>query len=172
MDKQRLKTTNLHVNWLIMRHTQSFLYVKSIKEWFCFPVNFAKILRTPFLQNTSRRLLLLRLKCKIKLWLQSKWIYTPLPWPLPCLSYKPPHLKQLLQNLHTWNKKQKTLQQMSRKYLLSTSAYQNWLLICETGNKWHMCKSVYMDVSGGPNKLFWDVWLVSFFRRKKFLKTV
>ena len=43
---------------------------------------------------------------------------------------------------------------MSSEYLLSTSAYQNWPLICETGGKWHMCKSAYMEVSGGQNKLF------------------
>ena len=149
-----------------MRHTQSFLYAKSIKEWFCFPVNFAKFLRIPFLQNIPGRLLLLRLKCKLKLWLQSKRIYTSLPWPLRRLSYEPPHLKQ-----HHCNNscEFKILQQMSSEYLLSTSAYQNWLLICKTSNKWHMCKSIYMEVNGGRNKLFWDVWLVSFFPIKKLL---
>ena len=106
MDEPRLKKTNLHSNELIMRHTQSFLYTKSIKEWFCFPVNFVKFLRIPFLQNTSGWLVLVRLKSKVKLWLQSKRIYTPLPWPL------------------------------------------RHLLICETGNKWHMCKSIYMELVG------------------------
>ena len=123
-----------------------------------FPVNFAKFVRTPFLQNISRWLLLLRLKCKWKLWLQSKRIYTP-------------HLP----NLHIWNNTTPTTAKNLKFYsaiLFAVSiycpppAYQNWLLICETGNKWHMCKSVYMDVSGGPSELFWDVWLVSFFRRK------
>ena len=58
---------------------------------------------------------------------------------------------------------------MSSDYLLSTPACQNWLLICKTDNKWHMCKSIYMEVSGGWNELFWEAWLVSFFPRKKFL---
>ena len=133
----------------------------------CFPVNFAKFLRTPFLQNTSGRLLLLRLKCKLKLWLQSKWVYTLLPWPLWHLFYKPPHLKQHHCN-NSW--KFKILQQMNSEYLLSTTAYQNWLLICETANKWHMCKSVGMEVSGGKNELFWDAWLVPFFCRKNSYK--
>ena len=43
---------------------------------------------------------------------------------------------------------------MSSEYLLSTSAYQNWLLICETGNKWHICKNMYMDLSGGKINYF------------------
>ena len=141
-----------------MRHTQSFLYEKSIKEWFCFPVNFVKFLKTPFLQNTSGWLFLLRLKCKLKLWLQSKRIYTPLLWPLRRLSYKPPHLKQH----HCSNRREfKILQQMSSQYLLSTSAYKKWLLICETGNKWHICKSVYMELSGGEMNYFETLdWLI------------
>ena len=118
-----------------------------------------KFLRTPFLQNIFRRLLLLRLKCKLKLWLQNNWIYTS-------VLTKPPHLKQHHCN-NGWEFK--ILQQMSSEYLLFTSAYQNWLLICKTGNKWHMCKSVYMEVSGGRNELFWDAWLVPFFSRKFFL---
>ena len=36
----------------------------------CFPVNFAKILRTPFLRNTSRRLLL-KIKITDELWKES-----------------------------------------------------------------------------------------------------
>ena len=36
---------------------------------------------------------LLRLKCKLKLWLESKQTFTPIPWACRCLSYKPPHLK-------------------------------------------------------------------------------
>ena len=122
-------------------------------------MNFVKFLRTPFLQNIFRRLLLLRLKCKLKLWLQNNWIYTS-------VLTKPPHLKQHHCN-NGWEFK--ILQQMSSEYLLFTSAYQNWLLICKTGNKWHMCKSVYMEVSGGRNELFWDAWLVPFFSRKFFL---
>ena len=66
--------------------TQSFSYVESIKEWFWFPMNFAKFVGTPFLRNISWWLLLLRLKCKLKVWLQSKQICTP-----------------LLTNLHIWN---------------------------------------------------------------------
>ena len=134
-----------------MRHTQSFLSAKSIKEWFCFPVSFEKFLRIPFSQNTSRWLLLLRLKCKLKLRLLSKRIYTPLPWLLWRLSYKPPNLKQNHCNI---SRSFTVLQQMSSEYLLSTSSYQNLLLICETGGKWHMCKSVYMEKSGGRNELF------------------
>ena len=98
-------------------------------------MNFAKFLRKPFLQNTSGRLRLLRLKCKVKSWLQSRRIYTPLPWPLRRLSYKPPHLKQHHCN-NSWEFK--ILQQMSCEYLLLTSAYQN--------TKWHICKSIYMEL--------------------------
>ena len=94
-----------------MRHTQSFLHAKSIKESFCFPANFTKFLKKPFLQ--------------LKLWLQNRRIYTPLPWPLRRLSYKPPRLKQHHCN-NSWAFK--ILQQMSSEYLLSTYAYQNWLL--------------------------------------------
>ena len=122
-------------------------------------MNFVKFLRTPFLQNIFRRLLLLRLKCKLKLWLQNNWIYTS-------VLTKPPHLKQHHCN-NGWEFK--ILQQMSSEYLLFTSAYQNWLLLCKTGNKWHMCKSVYIELSGGQNELFWDAWLVPFFSRKIFL---
>ena len=39
------------------KHLCERLLKKSLWHW-CFPVNFAKFLRTPFLQNTSRRLLL------------------------------------------------------------------------------------------------------------------
>ena len=59
---------------------------------------------------------------------------------------------------------------MSSESLLSTTAYQNWLLICETANKWHMCKSMWMEASGGQNELFWDTWLVPFFCRKNSYK--
>ena len=41
---------------------------------------------------------------------------------------------------------------MSSDYLLSTPACQNWLLICKTDNKWHMCKSIYMEVSGRQSR--------------------
>ena len=43
---------------------------------------------------------------------------------------------------------------MSSEYLLSTSAYQNWLLICGTGNKWHICKRVYMELSDSEMNYF------------------
>ena len=43
---------------------------------------------------------------------------------------------------------------MTSEYLLSTSAYKNRLLICETGNKWHICKSVYMELSEGEMNYF------------------
>ena len=84
-----------------MRDIQNFLYAKSFKEWFCFLVNFAKFLRTPSLQYISGQLFLSRFKCKLKFWLQSKWIYTPLSWPLWHLSFKPLHLKQHHCN-NTW----------------------------------------------------------------------
>ena len=96
-------------------------------------MNFAKFLRKPFLQNTSGRLRLLRLKCKVKLWLQSRRIYTPLPWPLRRLSYKPPHLKQHHCN-NSWEFK--ILQQMSCEYLLPTSAYQNINGTCVRAFTW------------------------------------
>ena len=79
-------------------------------------MNFAKFVGTPFLQNISGRLLLLRLH---KILLHTT-------------SYKPPHLKQ---------------------HRCSNS-------LCETGNKWLICKNVYMELSGGWNELFWDTWLV------------
>ena len=113
---------------------------------------FCKISMNVFLQNISAWLLLLRLECKLKLWLQSKkkLHITSMASPSVCLT-----------KLHIWNQYHcnnnwefKILQQMSSEYLMSTSTYQNWLLICKTGNKWHMCKSVYMEVSGGRNELF------------------
>ena len=123
-----------------MRHTQPFLYAKSIKDWFYFPVNFAKFLRTPFLQNTSGWLFLLRLKCF------------------------PHHFHGLsgicLTNLYIWNNTTATTAENLKfyskwaEYLLSTSACQNWLLICETPNKWHICKSAYMELSGGKINYF------------------
>ena len=133
-----------------MRHTQSFLHAKSIKESFCFPVNFTKFLKKPFLQ--------------LKLWLQNRRIYTPLPWPLRRLSYKPPRLKQ-----HHCNKSRefKILQQMSSEYLLSAPPYHNWLLFVElvihgTGVRAFTCRWVVGEMNH-------DAWLVSFFVRKKVL---
>ena len=67
------------------------------------------------------------------------------------MSYKTPHLKQHHCN-NSWESK--ILQQMSSEYLLSTSAYQNWLLICGTGNKWHICKRVYMELSDSKMNYF------------------
>ena len=64
-----------------MRHTVSIVYEINQKV-----ILFDR--RQPCRRN------LLRLKCKLNLWLQSKQIYTPLLWPLGRLSYKPPHLKQ------------------------------------------------------------------------------
>ena len=123
-----------------MRHTQPFLYAKSIKDWFYFPVNFAKFLRTPFLQNTSGWLFLLRLKCF------------------------PHHFHGLsgicLTNLYIWNNTTATTAENLKfyskwaEYLLSTSSCQNWLLICETPNKWQICKSAYMELSGGKINYF------------------
>ena len=56
---------------------------------------------------------------------------------------------------------------MRSEYLLSTSAYQNWLFICETGNKWHISKSYYMELSGNEMNYFetldWFIDLYSFF---------
>ena len=42
----------------------------------CFPVNFAKFLRTPFLQNTSGRLLLALLRHKYSVYTQVKYLLT------------------------------------------------------------------------------------------------
>ena len=61
----------------------------------------------------------------------------------------------------------KSLQQFSHQYLLSTFAYQNWLLICYAANKWPMSRSVYMKMSGGQTYLFWQDSLVHFFSQKK-----
>ena len=113
-----------------------FLVCKVTKEGFSFPVNFTKFLKAPFLQNTSGWLLL-RLKCKLKLWLQVNK-FTHNFHGLSGVSYKPPHMKQ-----HSckdgWEFK--ILQQMSSEYLLSTSAYQNWLFISESGNQlWELEK--------------------------------
>ena len=120
-------------------------------------MNFPKFVRTPFLQNICGWLLLLRLKCNLKLWLQRKRIYSP-----------------LLTNL-IWNTAATTAENLKfhSKWAVSIycppPAYKNWLLICETVNKWHMCKSVYMEVCCGRNELFWDAWLVPFFPRKKII---
>ena len=112
----------------------------------------------------SGRLLLLRLKYKLKLWLQNKRICTPFPWPLRRLSYKPPRLKQ-----HHCNKSRefKILQQMSSEYLLSAPPYHNWLLFVElvihgTGVRAFTCRWVVGEMNH-------DAWLVSFFVRKKVL---
>ena len=106
-----------------------------------FSCKFCEISKNTFFTEHTRATASVKIKCKLKLWLQSKRIYTSFPWPLRRLSYEPPHLKQ-----HHCNNscEFKILQQMSSEYLLSTSAYQNWLLICKTGNKWHMCKSIYI----------------------------
>ena len=52
--------------------------MRSQSRSYCFPMNFAKFVRNTFFTEISGRLLLFRLKCKLKLWLQSKRIYTPL----------------------------------------------------------------------------------------------
>ena len=91
---------------LVSHETHTVLYAKSIKEWFYFPVNFAKFLRTPFLQNISGRLLLLSLKFKLKLWLQSKRIYTSFPSSVSRLSNLQTSTSErtiLQQHLRIWN---------------------------------------------------------------------
>ena len=91
---------------LVSHETHTVLYAKSIKEWFYFPVNFVKFLRTPFLQNISGRLLLLSLKFKLKLWLQSKRIYTSFPWSVCRLSNLQTSASEttiLQQQLRIWN---------------------------------------------------------------------
>ena len=59
---------------------QVWLYTTSYKPPYLkqHHINFAKSVRASFLQNICGRLLLFRLKCKLKLWLQIKWICTPL----------------------------------------------------------------------------------------------
>ena len=111
------KDTHLCRNWLIMR--QSFLYAKSVlSDFVWWPVS------SIFRKRKPCRKKLLKLRCKLKLWLQSKWIYTPFSWSCGRLSYRPPHLKQ-----NHWNKNWefKLLQQISSE---PTSVYENWLLIC------------------------------------------
>ena len=46
------------------------LFFKTVAGWGCFPVNFAKFLRTPFLWNTCEWLLSAKLNSDVKVW---KW---------------------------------------------------------------------------------------------------
>ena len=97
-----------------------------------FSCEFCEISKNTFLTEHLRVTASVKIEMQVKIMTSSKRIYTPLPWPLRHLSHKPPHLTQH----HCNNSSQfKILQQMSSEYVLSTSAYQNWLLICETGNK-------------------------------------
>ena len=52
------ENTCVRVSFLINCMPQACNFIKKEALVQCFPVNFAKFLRTPFLQNTSRRLLL------------------------------------------------------------------------------------------------------------------
>ena len=99
---------------------------------------------------------------QVKIWLQSKWIYTPLSWPLWHLSYKPLHLKQHhCSNIWEFQ----ILQQMSSNYLLFT-ACQNWLLICETGNGDALVRAFTWRWVVGKMKYFQKL---DWFPRKKIL---
>ena len=77
-----------------MRHTHSLscMWSESVSDFVWWLAS--KILS----RGQLCRKTLLRLKCKLKLSLSSKKIYTPLPWPRRCLPYRPAHLK-----LHHWN---------------------------------------------------------------------
>ena len=125
-------------------------------------MNSAKFLRAPFLQNTSGRLLLLRLKCSVKLRLQSKRIYAPLQWPLRRLSYKPPHLKQHHCN-NSWEFK--ILQQISSEYLLPTSSYENINGTCVNSLERTCCfrnkKEAYKWVFPKPVFALYLSWLIT-----------
>ena len=73
----------------------------------CFPVNFAKFLRTPFLQNFSGRLLL---KLVRYLFHVKKTFLSILFWPCLCFScYFQPEMKEkgLLLNLFSYNYQQR-----------------------------------------------------------------
>ena len=126
--------------------------------WIWFPMNFAKFVRTPFLQTRSN--------CFCYDW-NASLNYNFKVNILTHYFLQTSKLKQHHCN-NSWEFK--ILQQWAVNiYYCPPPTYQNWLLICETGNKWHMCKSVSMEVSGGRNELFWDAWLVPFFSRKTFL---
>ena len=77
-------------NWwviLIMRHTMEHkhsyfcIWIESVSDFVWWPAS------NTFSRRYRCRKNFLKLKCKLKLWLQSKWIYIPLPWPCRCLSY-------------------------------------------------------------------------------------
>ena len=64
------------------------LFIKKETQHSCFPVNFAKFLRTPFLQNTSGRLLLrssIENKGQVFRWLLSVNRFFPL-WRRACIA--------------------------------------------------------------------------------------
>ena len=56
--KNSQKNTCARVSFLIKQQTLACNFIKKRLWQRCFPVNFVKFLRTPFLQNTSGRLLL------------------------------------------------------------------------------------------------------------------
>ena len=119
---QGLKRHTLLQKWVNYEtHSLSCMWSQSMSDFVWWPVS------NMFRKRLLCRKNLLRLRCKLKLWLQSKRIYAPLPSPGWCLSYKPPNLKW-----NHWNKSWefKILQQISSQYLLSTSAYYHWLLTC------------------------------------------
>ena len=134
--------------------------MRSQSRSYCFPMNFAKFVRNTFFTEISGRLLLFRLKCKLKLWLQSKRIYTP-----------------LLTNFHIWINTiattAKNLKFYSKWAVRSIVHLAHSKIDCSLVKRviaqWHMCKSVHLEVSCGRNELFWDAWLVLFLSRKKFL---
>ena len=83
------KFTEKHLcQGLFMSEPKDCNFITKILWHRCFPVNFAKFLRTPFLQNTSGRLLLFRVNrvsdyyakgiyIKVFLWMIVLWMLVP-----------------------------------------------------------------------------------------------
>ena len=109
-----------------------------------FSCEFCEISKNTFFTEHLRAIASVKIEMQIKNYDFKVNKFTHYFHGLSGMSYKTPHLKQHHCN-NSWESK--ILQQMSSEYLLSTSAYQNWLLICGTGNKWHICKRVYMELS-------------------------
>ena len=58
--KNSASFTGNHLNWSLFSGLQACNFIKKRFQHRCFPVNFAKLLRTPTLKNTYERLLLYR----------------------------------------------------------------------------------------------------------------
>ena len=148
-----------------MRDIQNFLYAKSIKEWFCFLLNFAKFLGTPSLQYISGQLFLSRLKCKLKFDFKVNEFTH--------------HFHGLsgifLTNLYIWNN---TTAATSENFKF----YKRWAVIiyCSLHVKID-CSFVKLVMNGAWVRAFTWRWVVGkikyfqkldWFPRKKFLETV